>query len=297
MARPEFPRGRTSARNGRGRESEWVAHEYVLSLTAPRESAASQIRPGRLKVFVGAATGVGKTYRMLDEGLRRAARPHTEALLGRLESLEPVRVGHHGRIRRELDLDGALHRRPGLLLVDDLAHTNAPGHRNARRRQDIVELLAAGIDVVTTVNVQSLESLSDVVEKITGVPRGETVPDAVTALRELALLWVRADRAASTRSSNSSGTASRCDGEDSGVAGTGGQDDVVRELSLPAQESEPYPNLSGAVRQGGLSGDAAVRVRTVGRCAVGAAPVEVLVAEVVRRFKTGEHRDVVVPVR
>ncbi|MFF9909636.1 ATP-binding protein [Streptomyces sp. NPDC013457] len=144
-------------------------------------------------MFVGAATGVGKTYRMLDEGRRRAARgadivvgiaacngrPHTEALLAGLEILEPARAVHGGRVRPELDLDRALRRAPALVLVDDLAHTNAPGHRNAHRWQDVEELLAAGIDVVTTVNVQHLESLSDVVEKITGVPQGETVPDAV----------------------------------------------------------------------------------------------------------------------
>ena len=130
---------------------------------------------------------------MLDEGRRRAARgadvlvgiadchrrPHTEAMLAGLETLEPVRAVHGGRVRPELDLDRALRRGPALILVDDLAHTNAPGHRNAHRWQDVEELLAAGIDVVTTVNVQNLESLSDIVEKITGVPQAETVPDAV----------------------------------------------------------------------------------------------------------------------
>ncbi|MER5963577.1 ATP-binding protein [Streptomyces sp. NPDC002057] len=162
-------------------------------MPAPSKPVDPELRPGRLKVFVGAATGVGKSYRMLDEGRRRAARgadvvvgiadchrrPHTEAMLAGLETLQPARVAHGGRVRPELDLDRALRRAPALILVDDLAHTNAPGHRNAHRWQDVEELLAAGIDVVTTVNVQHLESLSDVVEKITGVPQGETVPDAV----------------------------------------------------------------------------------------------------------------------
>ncbi|MFF0486713.1 ATP-binding protein [Streptomyces sp. NPDC004435] len=130
---------------------------------------------------------------MLDEGRRRAARgadvvvgvadtrrrPHTEAMLAGLETLEPARAVHDGRVRTAFDLDRALRRGPAVLLVDDLARANAPGHRNAHRWQDVEELLAAGIDVVTTVNVQHLESLSDVVEKITGVPRAETVPDAV----------------------------------------------------------------------------------------------------------------------
>ncbi|WP_443066642.1 ATP-binding protein [Streptomyces sp. NBC_01255] len=128
---------------------------------------------------------------MLDEGRRRAARgadvvvgvaacrgrPHTASLLAGLDTLEPARGVHAGR--PELDLDRALRRAPGLLLVDDLAHTNAPGHRNTHRWQDIEELLAAGIDVATTVDIQHLESLGDVVEKITGVPQDETVPDAV----------------------------------------------------------------------------------------------------------------------
>ncbi|WP_425578540.1 ATP-binding protein [Streptomyces gulbargensis] len=128
---------------------------------------------------------------MLDEGHRRAARgtdvvvgaadcrgrPHTEALLGGLECLDHAAVSRPGDDRGGFDLDAALRRRPELLLLDDLAHTNPPGHRNARRWQDVEELLAAGIDVLTTINVQHLESLSDVVETITEVPTGDTVPD------------------------------------------------------------------------------------------------------------------------
>ncbi|MEJ8651166.1 ATP-binding protein [Streptomyces sp. MS1.AVA.3] len=150
-------------------------------------------RAGRLKVFLGAAPGVGKTYRMLDEGRRRAARgkevrvgfaechgrPSTEAMLEGLDVLPRVARRHRGTDFTELDLDLVLELRPQVVLIDELAHTNAPGGRNAKRWQDIEELLGAGIDVVTTLNIQHLESLSDVVEKITGVPQYETVPDGV----------------------------------------------------------------------------------------------------------------------
>ncbi|MEU3991201.1 ATP-binding protein [Streptomyces platensis] len=150
-------------------------------------------RPGRLKVFLGAAPGVGKTYRMLDEGRRRAARgkevrvgfaechgrPSTEAMLEGLDVLPRVTRRHRGTDFTELDLDLVLELRPQVVLIDELAHTNAPGGRNAKRWQDIEELLGAGIDVVATLNIQHLESLSDVVEKITGVPQYETVPDKV----------------------------------------------------------------------------------------------------------------------
>ncbi|MCC3776501.1 ATP-binding protein [Streptomyces sp. UNOB3_S3] len=151
------------------------------------------IRPGRLKVFLGAAPGVGKTYRMLDEGWRRALRgtdvvvayaechhrPHTEEMLEGLEVLPRLHRDYRGMEFTELDLAAVLARRPAVALIDELAHTNVPGTGNTKRWQDVEELLAAGIDVMTTVNIQHLESLSDVVEKITGVPQRETVPDDV----------------------------------------------------------------------------------------------------------------------
>ncbi|MCX4637760.1 DUF4118 domain-containing protein [Streptomyces platensis] len=162
---------------------------------APRVVAADTpgVRPGKLKVFLGAAPGVGKTYRMLDEGRRRArrgtdvvvayaechSRPLTEEKLDGLEILPRTHRAYRGSTFTELDLDRVLARCPEVALVDELAHTNIPGGRNAKRWQDIEGLLAAGIDVVTTVNVQHLESLNDVVEKITGVPQRETVPDEV----------------------------------------------------------------------------------------------------------------------
>ncbi|MEU8433234.1 ATP-binding protein [Streptomyces sp. NPDC029216] len=158
----------------------------------PGAAAEPVLRPGRLKVFLGAAPGVGKTYRMLDEAHRRTARGadvvagfvechgrrHTEAKLHGLEALPPAEHGYRGRSYAELDRQALLSRRPQVVLIDELAHTNVPGGgRHAKRWQDVEEVLAAGIDVVTTLNIQHLESLSDVVEKITGVPQRETVPD------------------------------------------------------------------------------------------------------------------------
>jgi two-component system sensor histidine kinase KdpD len=140
---------------------------------------------GRLKIYFGSAPGVGKTYAMLGEAIRRRergtdlvvgfaeshGRPRTAALLEKLEVVAP----RHG----EMDLDAVLARAPEVAFVDELAHVNAPGARNERRWQDVEELLAAGIDVVSTVDVAHLESLADVVERITGVRRRETVPDDV----------------------------------------------------------------------------------------------------------------------
>ncbi|UST88738.1 MULTISPECIES: sensor histidine kinase [Pseudomonas] len=148
---------------------------------------------GRLKVFLGAAPGVGKTYAMLQaahtqlrQGVKVLAgvvethgRAETEALLGGLPQQPLVRSEYRGVLLEEMDLDGILAARPKLVLVDELAHSNAPGSRHAKRWQDIQELLAAGIDVFTTVNVQHLESLNDQVRGITGVQVRETLPDWV----------------------------------------------------------------------------------------------------------------------
>ena len=148
---------------------------------------------GRLKVFLGAAPGVGKTYAMLQaahaqmrQGVKVIAgvvethgRAETEALLGGLPQQPLVRSEYRGVMLEEMDLDGLLAAKPKLVLVDELAHTNAPGSRHTKRWQDIQELLAAGIDVFTTVNVQHLESLNDQVRGITGVQVRETLPDWV----------------------------------------------------------------------------------------------------------------------
>ena len=148
---------------------------------------------GRLKVFLGAAPGVGKTYAMLQaahtqlrQGVKVLAgvvethgRAETEALLAGLPQQPLVRSEYRGVVLEEMDLDGLLQAKPQLVLVDELAHSNAPGSRHAKRWQDIQELLAAGIDVYTTVNVQHLESLNDQVRGITGVQVRETLPDWV----------------------------------------------------------------------------------------------------------------------
>src|SRR5512143_634692 len=148
-------------------------------------------RRGRLKVFFGAAPGVGKTYAMLEAArAQRAAgadvvvgwvethgRRETEALAVGLDRLSAREVPHRGVALREFDLDAALARKPGLLLLDELAHTNAPDSRHPKRWQDCVELLDAGIDVWTTFNVQHLESVNDLVQRITGVVVRETLPD------------------------------------------------------------------------------------------------------------------------
>src|SRR5215510_146908 len=148
---------------------------------------------GRLKIFFGSAAGVGKTYAMLEnartlrkEGVDVVAgyvephkRPETEALLAGLEVIPMRVVDYRGVQVREFDLDAALARKPHVILVDELAHTNVPGSRHAKRWQDVEELLDAGISVYTTVNVQHLESLNDVVAQITGVLVRETVPDAI----------------------------------------------------------------------------------------------------------------------
>ena len=148
---------------------------------------------GRLKVFVGAAPGVGKTYAML-QGARRLkeegvdvviglvethGRAETSALVEGLEVLPRRMVEYHGRTIAEFDLDAALARKPALIVVDELAHTNAPESRHPKRWQDVQELLAAGIDVWTALNIQHLESLADVVSRISGVVVRETVPDRV----------------------------------------------------------------------------------------------------------------------
>ena len=150
-------------------------------------------RRGKLKVFLGASPGVGKTFTMLETARAKRAegldvvvgvvethgRAETQRLLEGLELLPRRAIDYRGVRLEEFDLDAALTRHPALLLVDELAHTNAPGSRHAKRWQDVEELLAAGINIYTTVNIQHFESLNDVVAQITGVTVRETVPDSV----------------------------------------------------------------------------------------------------------------------
>jgi two-component system, OmpR family, sensor histidine kinase KdpD len=149
--------------------------------------------PGKLRIYLGAAAGVGKTYTMLEEGNRRRDRG-TDVVIGFVEThgrantaaqirdlpIVPRRVlAYRGGLLEEMDVDAVLARNPAVALVDELAHTNVPGSRHAKRWQDVAELLEAGIDVISTLNIQHLASLNDVVEQITGVRQAETVPDAV----------------------------------------------------------------------------------------------------------------------
>jgi two-component system, OmpR family, sensor histidine kinase KdpD len=153
---------------------------------------------GQLRVYLGAAPGVGKTYKMLEEGQRRRergtdvvvgyvethGRQHTEAMLGELEVMPRADINYRGTTFTEMDVDAILARAAEVVLVDELAHTNIPGSRNAKRWQDIQELLEAGLTVITTVNIQHLESINDIVQQITGVPQRETVPDEIARRAE-----------------------------------------------------------------------------------------------------------------
>jgi two-component system sensor histidine kinase KdpD len=157
------------------------------------EEAEAKTRRAKLKIFFGFAPGVGKTYAMLEAARRLKdeavdvvvgcvethGRAETEALVSGLEVLPRRRIEHRGVALAEFDLEAALARRPALLLLDELAHTNAPGCRHAKRWQDVLDLLDAGIDVHTTLNVQHVESLNDVIAQITTVRVRETVPDAL----------------------------------------------------------------------------------------------------------------------
>jgi two-component system, OmpR family, sensor histidine kinase KdpD len=153
---------------------------------------------GELRIYLGAAPGVGKTYTMLEEAQRRAergtdvviafvethGRKHTAAMIGDLEVIGRKQIQYRGVDFTEMDLDAVLARKPEVAIVDEFAHTNVPGSRNAKRWEDVQELLDAGISVLTTVNVQHLESLNDVVAQITGIEQRETVPDAVVRAAE-----------------------------------------------------------------------------------------------------------------
>ncbi len=162
-------------------------------LLARVQAAERQQSRGRVRIFLGYAAGVGKTYAMLEAAKQRRAegvdvavgcvethgRAETEALLQGLEVLPRRQIEYRGTLLAEMDVDAILARRPQLVLVDELAHTNAPGSRHPKRYQDVDELLATGIDVYTTLNIQHVESLNDVVAQITGVTVRETIPDSV----------------------------------------------------------------------------------------------------------------------
>lgn len=168
---------------------------------------AAQEGRGRLKIFLGAAPGVGKTYEMLTDGMQRRkagidvvvgvvethGRRDTEALLVGHEVVPRRAVDHRGHALGEMDLDAILTRRPQLVLVDELAHSNAPGSRHPKRYQDVEELLDAGIDVYSTVNIQHVESLNDVVASFTRVHVRETVPDSILEMAEIEVVDIPPD--------------------------------------------------------------------------------------------------------
>ncbi|MFD4292688.1 DUF4118 domain-containing protein [Rhodococcus sp. NPDC058505] len=287
-------------------------------------------RRGELRIYLGAAPGVGKTYAMLGEAHRRRergtdvvvavvethGRARTAAQIGDLELVPPRLVEYRGTRMGELDVDAVLRRRPALVLVDELAHTNTPGSRNEKRWQDVEELLAAGIDVLSTVNVQHLESLNDVVQQITGVVQRETLPDAVvrgatqvelvditpealrrrlshgnvyaaekvdaalsnyfrrgnlTALRELALLWVadQVDAALAKYRAENAITDTWEARERVVVAVTGGpeSDTLIRRASRIASKASAELMVVHVVRGDGLAGVSAAEMGKVRRLA------------------------------
>ena len=169
------------------RETENRPSPDALLENAERESS------GRLKIFLGAAPGVGKTYEMLTSGRARMAdgvdvvigvvethgRKETQALVDGFEIIPRAKIDYKGRVLDEMDLDAILARKPALVLVDELAHTNVPGSRHPKRYLDVQEILTQGIDVYTTLNIQHVESLNDVVAQITRIRVRETVPDLI----------------------------------------------------------------------------------------------------------------------
>ena len=165
-----------------------------MSTELPRQSTSiDPMTRGTLRIYLGPAPGVGKTYAMLNEGWRRRERGtdvviglvethgriHTAEIMRDLEVIPRRAVTYRGAEFTEMDVDAVIARRPAVVLVDEFAHTNVPGSRNENRWQDVEEILDAGIDVITTVNVQHLESVNDVIEQITGVQQRETIPDDV----------------------------------------------------------------------------------------------------------------------
>jgi two-component system sensor histidine kinase KdpD len=167
--------------------------EEAAATASVKKGDGTQLRPGRLRVYLGSAAGVGKTYAMLNEGKRRKERGgdvvvgyvethkrvQTQAQLEGLEVLPRKEISYRGVTLDEMDTEAIIARHPQIALVDELAHTNVAGSKHHKRYQDVFELLDAGIDVITTLNVQHLESLNDLVESITGVHVRETLPDRI----------------------------------------------------------------------------------------------------------------------
>jgi two-component system sensor histidine kinase KdpD len=178
-----------------------IGHTVVAEPSAPPQWARGEARAAKsapLRIYLGAAPGVGKTYAMLSEGRRRAergsrvvvacvetyGRPRTLEMLQGLDAVAERTLEYRGTVFEEMDTDAVIQRDPEIALVDELAHTNVPGAGRSKRWEDVIDLLAAGIEVITTVNIQHLESLNDVVADVTGVRQRETVPDWVVELAD-----------------------------------------------------------------------------------------------------------------
>jgi two-component system sensor histidine kinase KdpD len=195
------PEGMTAARHGSESVEALTGHEVVpepTALPAWTREAAAAAKTAPLRVYLGAAPGVGKTYAMLSEGRRRSergtkvvvayvetyGRPNTEAMLEGLLRIPTREVEYRGHRFDEMDTAAVLATQPEVALVDELAHTNVPGAGRSKRWEDVVDLLAAGIEVITTVNIQHIESLNDVVADVTGIRQRETVPDWMVDLAD-----------------------------------------------------------------------------------------------------------------
>ena len=232
---------------------------------------------GRLRIYLGAAPGVGKTFGMLNEGRRRAergtdvvvgvvethGRANTAAQLGDLEVVARHMFEYRGTALAEMDLDAILARRPAVVLVDELAHTNAAGSRHAKRWQDVEELLDAGIDVISTVNIQHLESLTDVVESVTGVRQRETVPDWVVRQADQVELVDMTPEALRRRMAH--GNIYRADQVDAALANyfRPGNLAALRELALLWLADKVDNSLQEYMREQGIAGSWATRERVV----------------------------------
>jgi len=183
--------------------TEAATNDMYKRLSFPEaEQMISRIRRGKLKVYIGAAPGVGKTYAMLREGnyllkkgidvviglLETHGRQETADQIGQLSAIERRMVDYRGTALKEMDTEAIIRRNPEVVLIDELAHTNVPGSKHKKRYEDVLEVLNAGISVITTVNVQHLESLNDAVEQITGIRVKETVPDAILRMADEAEL-------------------------------------------------------------------------------------------------------------
>ena len=231
-------------------------------------AAAAREGRGRLKVFLGAAPGVGKTWEMLTQARRRQGegvdvlagviethgRAETEAQTAGLPVLPRKEIAYRGQTLQEFDLDAALARRPGLLLVDELAHTNAPGSRHAKRWEDVQELVDAGLHVWATLNVQHLESLNDDVARITGVRVAETLPDRVLeGADEIELIDVPP---AELRARLASGRIYRADTAKRALEGyfKEGNLAALREIALRQAAEHVDEDVRDWMRQAGVSG-------------------------------------------